>query len=308
MDKSQNSAKDTLLQAHDGADPSDSGESRYYWLELTATRLAERIESEVGNGDDSDWRLRNRLHAVGFSLRSYHWQIPKDAEKIASAISADYRSRLAFRSYGYLCAGLPNGFEYFEHRMLSSNRDKQTVDSLEQNWTGLDTAIQSDIVLRREYAVLINRHASYIRADWHLNSLDFGIVTDKSLRNCLSIYRNIRLGLGVASCIGVATLIWLGSASGSGYLASILGVLLLGFLYTVTCRLQYPSQSRIDRAMSEILPFIRLESALDSAKSTAELDRCRNLAEKLFDQGYFEMRYVLNVLCVPPMGPRTPQP
>lgn len=303
-EKSRSDPKGALLRAHDEANSSGSVQPKYLWLDHTAARLVEKLRAEVGDEDDSGWRLWYRLQAAGQSLQAYHWQTPKQTEEVAAVISHDYRPRLEFQSSGHLFVGLPNTFEYFEHRVLWASLEKRTASSLEHNWFGLMPEIKSDPVLRREYAIPINRHASYIRADWHLNSFDFGVSWKNSLRGALNIYKNIRHGLAAASCISAVALIWLGSRSGEGFSASILGVMLLGFCYAIFNRLYDREQVWFDRAMNELLPFVRLENALHVAESSSDLDRCVTLAERLFAQGFVEMRYVINILCVSPKCPR----
>lgn len=287
---------DALLLAHDEADISGSTRPKYIWLEHTAARLAEGLRAAVGDEDSTGWRLWYRLQAVGLSLHSYHWQTPKQTDELVAIISPDYRPRLQFNSSGHLFAGLPNTFEYFEHRVLYANAEKQAAGSLENNWRSLDSIIKSDPVLRREYAILINRHASYIRADWHLNSFDRGVKLEKSLRRALNIYSNLRRGLSAAACLSALALVWIGSQSGDGFLASILAVLLLGFCYVIITRLYDREQAWWDRAMTDLTPFVRLEKALHAAEDNVDLERCRTLATRLFEKGFVEMRYVLCVL------------
>lgn len=304
MEKFRGNPKGALLSAHEEANSSDSVQPRYIWLDRSAERLAENLLTEVGSDDDGGWRLWYRLRAVGRSLHDYHQQTAKQTEEVVALISADYRSRLGLHSAGHLFTGLPSTVEYFEHRMLWASLEKRTAGSLEHNWLGLDAAIKSDLVLQKEYAILINRHASYIRADWHLSSFDLGVSREKSLRIALCIYKNLRRGIAFATCISVVALIWLGSQSGAGFLASILGVLLLGFCYAIFHRQQDRKQAWFDRAMSELMPFVRLEMALHAVESSSDLQRCASLAERLFEQGFVEMRYVLNVIAVSPKGPR----
>ena len=183
--------------------------------------------------------------------------------------------------------------------MLYAILEKRTASSLESNWRALDSAIKSDAVLCREYAILINRHASYIRADWHLNSFDRGVSWEKSLREALNVYTYLRRGISVASCISALALIWLGSKTGDGFLASILSVLLLAFCYGIINRLHDREQGWWNQAIADLTPFVRLETALRAAESESDLARCGNLAERLFEQGFVEMRYVLCVLRAP---------
>jgi hypothetical protein len=299
LEAARSNPKSALLHAYEEEGSSDSSPQKYLWLEYAAARLAAKLQVEVGNEDPSGCRLLYRLQAVGRSLKAFHYQTPKQTEELVELISKDYRSRLRFQYSGRLFTGLPSPFEYFEHRILDLTLEKLTTSSLESNWRDLDSAIKSDTVLCREYAILINRHASYVRADWHLNSFNRGGWRAKSLREVLNADIYLLRGISVASCITALALIWLGSQAGDGFLASILSVLLLAFCYGIVNRLHDRAQGWRNRAIADLTPFAQLETALHAAESESDLARCGNLAERLFEQGFVEMRYILCVLRAP---------
>jgi hypothetical protein len=303
VDASNGSAKDAILKAHNDVYRSDSPRQKYYWLDFAAARLADAWQAKAGITDTSDPSLSYRLQAIGWSLHKYHQQTPKETAELAERISANYRHNLQSESSGRLFAGLPTTFEYFERRILYASSENQTASSLERNWLTLDPEIHSDAVLRREYAILINRHASFIRADWHLHSFDCGVARDKSLRDALKIYTRIRRGISAAAAISAIGLIWLGSNSNEGFLASILAVILLGFCYAIMNRLYDKEQAWWDRAIGDLVEFVRLEKALHAAETNLDLYRCAALANRLFEKGFIEMRYVLSVIAAPSLHP-----